>query len=72
MSTAFGFFLGFAAALYAIVFMKQKKDKKSSNNDFKGVSVFINYLIIDKDKAIQQGVEGKDFHDIMNYQNFSY
>jgi len=58
MSTSFGFVLGVIAALYAMVFMKQKKDKKKSGNDFNGISVFINFLIVDKEEAIQQGVEG--------------
>jgi hypothetical protein len=59
MSTQFGFILGFCAALYAIVFMKQKKDSKKLKDGFKGISVFINFLIIDKDEAIQHGVEGR-------------
>lgn len=60
MSTSFGFVLGVIAAVFGLVFMKQKKDdkKKSANDGFKGISVFINFCIIDKEEAIQNGVEG--------------
>lgn len=54
-----GFVLGFCASLYLMIFMRQKKDEKNSKNDFQGISVFINFTIIDKDEAIQQGVEDK-------------
>lgn len=59
MSFAFGVFFGIAVTLFVVIFIKQKSDKKKSKNDFKGISVFINFLIVDKEKAVQQGVEGK-------------
>ena len=59
MSTTVGFVLGFCVALYLLVFLKQKKEKNKSDNAFRGISVFINFLIISKDEAIKQGVEGK-------------
>lgn len=59
MSFGFGVILGIAATLYAMVFMKQKSEKEKLKSGFKGISIFINFLIVDKEKAIQQGVEGK-------------
>ena len=53
-----GVFLGIAATLYAIVFMKQKSEKDKLKSGITGISIFINFLIVDKEKAIQQGVEG--------------
>lgn len=58
MSFGFGVILGIAATLYAMVFMKQKSEKEKLKSGFKGISIFINFLIVDKEKAIQQGVEG--------------
>lgn len=59
MSFVFGIILGFVAALYAIVHMKQKSEKDKMKSGISGVSIFINFLIVDKEKAIQQGVEDK-------------
>lgn len=42
-----------------IVVMKEKKKSQSSNNEFKGISIFINFLILDKDRAVKGAVEEK-------------
>jgi hypothetical protein len=61
MFTSFiiGLLAGIVLCLYFLVIVKQKKAKNNKSNSVNGQAIYLNFIILDKNEAVQTGVEQK-------------